>query len=432
MRLAALLTLVAMAAQAQGLGRFDRFCRQRGDRGILCDNLALFEFAPVSGAGMGTPCAGTAITGAKGEVATSTRASNGTCTKTTGGGLATSGIANGDLVVLTTNQPRVEYGSDGVLGYLSEATATNNALWSQEMNRTGGSPYALGTTSGATAATLDATDTIVAPDGTTTAETFTFYATTAVQESYVGQFVTSAQYVLSIYVKGASGSGTIDLCGNAGGDCSPCAYVSTGWVRCSRAATAARTNYYIGNNSAANGGTTRPQQTVYLWGFQLESTSYMTSYIPTTTVAVTRAVDLLTFPAVTSVASTGCAAATFTPAYTGTVGPAASALLTGGTSGRYLYALGTSSAGVRVYDGTNEISSVNSNHTTGAARRFLSTWTGSTLTLKNVTDVLSGSGTFTGTMSTSTLEIGAAGWGGVGLNGIVTRVQLDPSTGRCQ
>lgn len=428
MRLAALLALVAVAAQAQGLGRFDRFCRQRSDRGMLCDDV-LFEFAPVGGRGMGTACAGTAITGAKGEVATNTRASNGTCTKTSGGGLATSGIANGDLVVLGSNLPRVEFDSAGTLGVLNEPTATNNALWSQGMDNV---VYALGTTSGATAATRDATDTIVAPDGTTTAETFTFYATTAVQESYVGQVVGSAQYVLSIYVKGASGSGTIDLCGNAVGDCSPCSFVSTGWVRCSRAATAARTNYYVGNNSAANGGTTRPQQTVYLWGFQLESTSYATSYIPTTTAAGVRAVDLLTFANPGGVASTGCAAATFTPEYTGTVGPAASALLTGGTAGRYLYTFGTSSAGVRVFDGTNDLATGVSNHTTGQSRRYLSTWTGATMTLKNVTDVSTVSGTFGGTMSTSTLEIGAAGWSGVGLAGIVSRVQLDPSVGRCQ
>ena len=102
---------------------------RKGTRGY-----AFFEFAPSGGAGMGAPCACTTPTGAKGEALTFTRASNGTCTKTTTGGLTTTGIANGDLVVCSSNQPRVEYDSQGVLGLLVDSAGTNSVLRSQEVN----------------------------------------------------------------------------------------------------------------------------------------------------------------------------------------------------------------------------------------------------------------------------------------------------------
>ena len=91
-------------------------------------SFAFFEFAPLSGAGMPAACSTGTVSGAKGEVLTFARASSATCTKTASGGLATTGIADGDLVVLSSNVARVEYDSAGTLGLLVEAAGTNLLL----------------------------------------------------------------------------------------------------------------------------------------------------------------------------------------------------------------------------------------------------------------------------------------------------------------
>lgn len=115
-----LISTVALA------GREERHVREnRRTRVWTGSQYAFFEAFPASGAGTSGACSTTAPTGAKGEALTFTRASNGTCTKTASGGLATTGIADGDLVVLGNNVSRVEYDSAGTLGLRAESGATN-------------------------------------------------------------------------------------------------------------------------------------------------------------------------------------------------------------------------------------------------------------------------------------------------------------------
>ena len=123
---------------------------------------AFFEFAPASGAGMGTACACTTPTGAKGEALTFTRTGNATCSKQ---GLATTGIADGDLVVCTANQPRVE-SSGGVLGLRVEGARTNSVLRSQELDN---AAWTLDFAGGGVIPTRTA-NAATAPDGTPSAE----------------------------------------------------------------------------------------------------------------------------------------------------------------------------------------------------------------------------------------------------------------------
>ena len=101
--------------------------RMEGGRGGV-KAWAFFEAFPLGGAGTTAACSTTPPTGAKGEALTFARTGNATCTRTATGGLATSGIANGDLVVMSANQPRVEYDSAGTLGLLVESARTNSAL----------------------------------------------------------------------------------------------------------------------------------------------------------------------------------------------------------------------------------------------------------------------------------------------------------------
>ena len=71
-------------------------------------SFAFFEAFPANGAGTTGPCSTSAPTSAQNNALTFTRGSNGTCTLGVDG-LRTTGIANGDLVVLASNIPRQMY-----------------------------------------------------------------------------------------------------------------------------------------------------------------------------------------------------------------------------------------------------------------------------------------------------------------------------------
>lgn len=88
---------------------------------------AFFEFAPADGAGMGTACACTAVTGAKGEPTTTTRSSVAEC-------------PSNDAQRLTqcaANQPRVSSGAvnSSVLGVWQEPTRTNLAIQCRDFSQ---------------------------------------------------------------------------------------------------------------------------------------------------------------------------------------------------------------------------------------------------------------------------------------------------------
>jgi hypothetical protein len=246
---------------------------------------AFFEFAPASGAGMGAACACTAPTGAKGEALTFTRASTAMCTATASGGLATTGIANGDLVLCTTNAPRVEYDSAGTKGLLVEGARTNSVLRSQELND------AQWTTVG-TAMTVTA-NAGTAPDGTLTAERLQIPATSGSGLSLRAQTgLTSGAHTASCYVKGYGGtSGALDIYqSGASFSCGACTYSGSTWTRCSLSAGASVTTLHIGNDSL-DCGASRSAQDVLIWGCQSEVGPYATSYIPTTSGTAARQVE---------------------------------------------------------------------------------------------------------------------------------------------
>jgi hypothetical protein len=265
----------------------------RPDRGFTDYVPAFFEFAPLSGAGMGSPCACTTPTGAKGEALTFTRASSGTCLKST----SATNIANGDLVTCASNQPRVMPGFDpsGVLGLLVEATATNSVFQSQAL---GTSPWA--GTSGVVAAPTVTNNFAVAPDGTTTATRLQIPATDAsgIQYSAVFQPVTigAGNSLASMFVKGNGSSGVIDLCWNTlVKQCVICSFTATAWARCVSGVGTNGNQVFIGNMSLTGYATgPRAASDVLVWGVQGELNNYATSYIATTAAAATRSLETAT------------------------------------------------------------------------------------------------------------------------------------------
>jgi hypothetical protein len=275
----------------------------------------LFEFAPASGLGMTTACAGTnpsdVIKQAVGTTLTFTRASSATCLKTTG--TAPQAIANGDMVTLTNNQPRVMAGTDGtsVRGLLVESGRTNSLLRSQELNNAAWSTES----SGVVVPTITA-DQAVAPDGTTTADRMQIPATSggnysAIFQSPAALGVTSA----FIFLRGNATSGSTDLCqwNGAGHTCVTCNFVSTSWTLCKNENVngGAASVYTIGNASGLNGGIARAANDVFAWGGQWEVGTFCSSYIATAGAATPRSEDLPLFTVAFAAPTTWSMAATW-------------------------------------------------------------------------------------------------------------------------
>lgn len=423
------LALVLALGQATGHGRAGGpIVSQPNTMGAF----AAFEFAPASGAGMGSVCAGTIPTGAKGETLTFTRASSATCLKSAS---MTSGIVAGDMYSLSSNQPRIMYGSYSVtpiLGFLAESTRTNTTLRSEEFdNATWQKTPGVGGT-----APVVTADQAAGLFGATTADRVVISAASGAQESVM--FQASACPVgtstSSVYIIGNGSSGSIDHIINLGGGnfaCSTCSFNSSTWSRCVVTGVVASSgNQIFGAEPtiAPCGTSARSAADVYMWGAQCELGAWASSYIPTTSATVARAVDsplrLSTLPA--GISTTGSSAATLIPFWSTTVAGVTPQWLYRDAAGILLY--GADSATARVFDGTNTVSVANS-VTAGTAERWASSWTGSTLSIFADTNT---SGSFDSTMgSASTLDMGS-GTGGNEANGVLKLVCLDPDPTRCR
>lgn len=394
------------------------------------DDFAFFEAFPSNGSGTNGVCSTTAPTGAKGEALTFTRATNATCTKTASGGLATTGIANGDLVVLSSGQPRVEYDSNGVLGLLVEGARTNLVLRSEEIDN---AAYGSGN-SGAAAPTVTA-NYATAPDGTLTADRLEVPNATAGQYSYRYQAgAGAAQHTYSLYVRGNNGtSGTMHFWGgNTPNVCTRCSYNSTSWTRCTLLGIAGTTQSLGFGNDAANAvcvaaGAVAGALDVSVWGVSAEVGAYATSYIPTTSASATRNAETATFPVTSTLTDkVSLAFSQTTPAAPWTYSTRVPLLVNG------VYEFAASGANVRAYLYPAASWQNDGAHGLPGSGRFAAFYDGATrgvCSSGTCTTAASASGSFTG--SPWTMGIGNE-LGSLYSDSIISRICLDPDPTRCR
>jgi len=374
-RLAALCAVLVVALVAADRGRFGRFnsrCDQgRSSRGFLCDAsssvAAYFEFAPASGAGMGAACAGTAVTGSRGETVTVARGSAAECYSNDGQ----------TLTQIASNLPRVSSGdiTSTWLGIWSERPVTNLALRSRDLSVAGvWVPTSMTCTLTATGMRNDV-------NGASTC-TATGANGTALQTLTVAAATRST----SLHLKRRTGTGTVEVTRNNGTTWSAvdASLSSTVWRRvvsvetagCAGgncivvpAMTASVLNPVIGIRIVTSG------DAVDVDFVQDENSPEPTSPILTTSASATRSGDLYTVTTATP-APAFCGAVTVV---TGRTVPNTSSLLTFQSGGTYSFSLQTDSLSRATwYNGAVYSPAVSSTASTPGTFRLLGSHSGTT------------------------------------------------------
>jgi hypothetical protein len=399
-----------------------------------------FEFAPADGTGMGTECACANVTDVHGNALTLTQAGSLYCTKNDP--LHPASALGGDMVLCAPNKPRIMRGgtgSDSTLGILMEDSSTNFALRSEQFEN------AAWTNSGGLTVTAN---TQFAPNGAQTADNV---ANTTGGDTLCQVITTTSQskHEWSVYAHAGSllnAKLTLTGTGDSAGDktCTFTGISQTGYTRLTCRSTTVYGAALTAVTACIVFGTSAPDVgDMDIWGAQYEDGAagagfnkyYVSSYIPTTTASVARAADAATFPAiaVTNVINAGSVAATFAPLFTSSSDIHAGALIANSTTnGRYLYFRNSASTELAVFDGTTELT-VSGGGTINTFKRYWASWTGSTLTITNATDVATNTGSFDGTISTSgNWEIGAATFTTGAMSGTLKKVCLDHSPTRCR
>ena len=282
----------------------------------------------------------------------------------------------------------------GPYGYLAEGVRTNLCLQSQTF----------GTTWVVPAGSSISADAVVAPDGTTTADKIQESDTSSAIR-YITQDITLtvASYTMSVYAKAAErsfillqasgatnnyraynlGTGAVGTTTN-GTDTATITALPGGWYRCTMTFTAAASVFacrvWVSNLDSIDAYVGVVNSGAYAWGAQLEAASFATSYIPTTTVAVTRNADVLTYPSAGNLNfSAGTAYAEISLAI-----PASSQryiLNTDDNSRMFQLPVGQTTTTIWAFDGTNELGKSGlKDMSTGVRKRAVS-WGGAGLAI---------------------------------------------------
>jgi hypothetical protein len=244
-----------------------------------------------------------------------------TFTRTTGAANPATYVAsNGLVTAAANNQARFDYNPTtlAIRGLLIEQSQANLMLRSEDFASANWNKGGASVTSNST----------VSPDGATTADTVVENTTNATHT--VDQAVNvsaSTSYTVTFFAKRASGTRNVFIQINTSGGTTGAGFVwfdlGTGatstittlggtfvgvsasttafqnsWYKCTLTFTTNTGNtgatFYIGLYNAGRSYLGDGTSSIYLWGAQLEAGAFATSYIPTTTTALTRNADVAT------------------------------------------------------------------------------------------------------------------------------------------
>ena len=190
------------------------------------------------------------------------------------------------------NVPRLTYqnGGGGCPSLLLEKQSTNIAPYSEDATQ-----WLFSSIAGTITVTANQT---ISPDGTQNADKIQFPAVSssgAYAVTYYEFTASATAYSGTIYLKGNSGGEVIYIMYTPDGTnytSVPCT-LTTEWQRFNLTSTlGAGTQYFqIGVDRRDATQNAQNAQTIYVWGRQVEASSYPTSYIPTTASSATRVAD---------------------------------------------------------------------------------------------------------------------------------------------
>jgi hypothetical protein len=344
--------------------------------------------------------------------------------------------SSGTLQTAATNVPRWDYHptTNALQGLLIEEARTNPVLNSGNAATWG--------VSGAVVATPTVTaNQTTAPDGTLTAARAAYPAVPAAGNFSnlvpigAGLTATVAPYVFSAFLKGSVGGEQLYLSATPDGGTyyRSAVTLTTAWQRfvlVTPNLTAVPWYFLIGTDRRDAGQAATLAQTIYVWGAQIEAGGFVTSYIPTTGVSVTRAADNTLMPtAAWFSASQGTVVSECifrTVPLTQTTEPVA---IGSAPSVLIRAAFGASSPFVQVFNGGGSLGGPANTEliTLGVSQKHGFTYNSSSLVL---TSVLNGHTVVSATASGAfgaftTLYIGGNGRG-LPLNGTIGRVRYWP------
>jgi hypothetical protein len=292
------------------------------------------------------------------------------------------------------------------------------------------------------------------PDGTTTAARIATTSATNAFGRYNPHTYLAAAYTLSVFGKAgtynylavdfsnASNLGAVFDLSNGTIGFTDAGITSTikaypnGWYRCTITGTmAAGANFpevYLSGSRTANtrSWTGNGTQNLYVWGAQLEAGSFASSYIPTTTAAVVRNADILTYPfSGNASASVGSAYAELSTQWTTSTAAAAVAF---SVAEACLWCPGTvADTTIRILDGLNSGIKTGLTNMSTASRKRASSWGGSTISVTGDGAAVA-SNSFDGGMGSNAVGIGnftdgSANWFGTIRNVRIYSTQLSAS-----